>query len=74
MLEALLRTPGISTTRHSCSGNPRTASGLVAKALLRNILNPRLTVFFLAFLPQSVTPDAERSLLQLLLLSAIFMA
>jgi threonine/homoserine/homoserine lactone efflux protein len=51
-----------------------TASALVVKAFLLNILNPKLTIFFLAFLPQFVDPAAGRPLLQLLLLSAIFMA
>ena len=54
---------------------PRTSTtGLVAKAFLLNILNPKLTIFFLAFLPQFVEPGADRPLMQLLLLSAIFMA
>jgi threonine/homoserine/homoserine lactone efflux protein len=50
------------------------ASGLVVKAFLLNILNPKLTIFFLAFLPQFIPPNADEPLLQLLLLSAIFMA
>jgi threonine/homoserine/homoserine lactone efflux protein len=51
-----------------------TALGLVTKAFLLNILNPKLTIFFLAFLPQFVAPGAPRPLMQLLLLSAVFMA
>ncbi len=50
------------------------AVGLVVKAFLLNILNPKLTIFFLAFLPQFVEPGAAQPLLQLLLLSAVFMA
>lgn len=50
------------------------ATGLVIKAFLLNILNPKLTIFFLAFLPQFVEPGADQPLLQLLLLSAVFMA
>ena len=50
------------------------SSGLVIRAFLLNILNPKLTIFFLAFLPQFVEPGADRPLLQLLLLSGVFMA
>ena len=49
-----------------------TALSLIVKALLLNILNPKLTIFFLAFLPQFVTPNSN-PLSQLLLLSAVFM-
>ena len=51
-----------------------TALSLIVKALLLNILNPKLTIFFLAFLPQFVTPGAAAPLRQLLLLSSVFMA
>ena len=55
---------------------PTTVSGrgLVTKALLLNILNPKLTIFFLAFLPQFIARDAAAPLLQLLTLSGVFMA
>lgn len=47
---------------------------LVAKAILLNLLNPKLTIFFLAFLPQFIKPGSVALLGQLLVLSAVFMA
>lgn len=50
------------------------ASHLVLKAFLLNILNPKLTLFFLAFLPQFIQPGTSDAFAQLVLLSTVFMA
>jgi threonine/homoserine/homoserine lactone efflux protein len=52
----------------------RTALGIIIKAILLNILNPKLTIFFLAFLPQFIKPGVASPLAELLLLSGVFMA
>lgn len=53
---------------------PASAWQLVYQAVLLNLLNPKLTIFFLAFLPQFVSAQAASPLVQMLLLSGIFMA
>lgn len=69
----------ISTWRSSgalaldSSAPRRSAMRTIGNAILANLLNPKLTLFFFAFLPQFVTRDAA-SLPQMLTLSGIFMA
>lgn len=52
----------------------RSGRQIVVKGFLLNILNPKLTIFFLAFLPQFVDPAAASPLAELVGLSAVFMA
>ncbi len=44
------------------------------EAVLAEILNPKTSLFFLAFLPQFVHPERGSAVLQLILLGAIFVA
>ncbi len=46
---------------------------MTATAILINILNPKLSIFFLAFLPQFVSADEPDPLTRMLALSAVFM-
>ena len=52
---------------------PRSASRVVLSGILINILNPKLTIFFFAFLPQFVSAGDTGTLLRMLQLSAVFM-
>jgi len=47
---------------------------IALKGILINILNPKLSLFFLAFLPLFVSPAATSPTLQMFGLSAVFMA
>jgi threonine/homoserine/homoserine lactone efflux protein len=52
----------------------RTNAGrIVLRAILINLLNPKLSIFFLAFLPQFIDETSPHALQQMLLLSAVFM-
>jgi threonine/homoserine/homoserine lactone efflux protein len=52
---------------------PRSATRVIISGILINLLNPKLTMFFVAFLPQFVRPDEPDSLVQMLAMSAVFM-
>jgi len=47
---------------------------VILAAILANLLNPKLSIFFLAFLPQFIAPADPRPVLTMLALSGVFMA
>ena len=47
---------------------------IIGRGVLLNLLNPKLSLFFFAFLPQFISPDSARVTLDMLALSGIFMA
>lgn len=54
--------------------SPQSAMQVIRSGIVVNLLNPRLTIFFVAFLPQFVTPGSANGTLRMLELSGVFMA
>ena len=52
----------------------RSSLQVIVSAILVNILNPKLSIFFFAFLPQFVSSGEPHPLAQMLELSGVFMA
>ena len=55
-------------------GAERSSRRVIVTAILINILNPKLSIFFLAFLPQFIAVDEAYPLARMLELSGVFMA
>jgi threonine/homoserine/homoserine lactone efflux protein len=66
-----LREHGALRVEHNVDA--RSALQVTVTAILINILNPKLSIFFLAFLPQFVDASEPHPVSQMLLLSAVFM-
>ena len=61
------------TIKFDQSVEKRSVFQIALKGLLINILNPKLTIFFFAFLPLFVSAEAPLPTQQMLGLSAVFM-
>lgn len=57
----------------STSDNKGEFKKLYAKGFIMNVLNPKVSIFFLAFLPQFVNIEAGNIPMQMIILGAIFM-
>ncbi|MFS8044108.1 LysE family translocator [Rhizobium sp. BR 314] len=66
LARGMLRVDGAPTDKDSRQ--------VIGSAILINLLNPKLSIFFFAFLPQFVTPDQPNPVALMLKLSLIFMA
>ena len=56
------------------NNQPQTKFAAIAmKGFLINILNPKISIFFLAFLPQFVSPNASQPLINMISLGIVFM-
>jgi len=68
---ALKETGALKVERETST---RSAIQVIVSAILINILNPKLSIFFFAFLPQFVSAGETQPLVRMMELSAVFMA
>jgi threonine/homoserine/homoserine lactone efflux protein len=70
---SLIRSKSSTQSPAVASGNrPTSMQGIFFQGFLTNILNPKVALFFLAFLPQFVSSDAPSKPLAFLFLGTIF--
>ena len=70
-------TAGDEDGAHLPTGSPSDRRGwwrIYRQAALTNLLNPKVAIFFIAFLPQFVRPGGGHHALQILVLAALFIA
>ncbi|MFD2647240.1 LysE family translocator [Devosia albogilva] len=72
MAWATLRETG-SLSLNARDAPAKSAGAVILESILINILNPKLSIFFFAFLPQFVPVDSPNAVGQMLQLSGVFM-
>jgi len=71
---------GVQALRHRAAfalagdGGGKALAAIYRQSVIGNVLNPKVTLFFLSFLPQFVDAEAGRVAWQMALLGALFMA
>jgi threonine/homoserine/homoserine lactone efflux protein len=63
----------ITVGEEAAGAAPPALRRVIVTAVLINLLNPKVTIFFLAFLPQFVAPGEPRAAIRMLVLGGVFM-
>jgi len=72
--QALRETGALAIAAPDGQPRQRSTRRVIVTGILINILNPKLSIFFLAFLPQFIAADEPHPLARMLELSVVFMA
>jgi threonine/homoserine/homoserine lactone efflux protein len=63
---------GLSSANEDETSRPRNAGKLIMKGFVMNVSNPKVSLFFIAFLPRFVNPEGGNIVFQMLILGFVF--